>query len=255
MTRSLSLYLDRAVPYLSGAAAPIVHRLRDGVSKIGFYQLAQIAFLYQLYDSGIANILALETNRHGTSLYSYIKIHLQGVKISKGRAFVYEDDESLLSVGGLCNRLITPFSASFDSINAYAGLYIPFIISIPLGLISPVVKFRFTPEQLAKDFKEDTEPNGALYPEKDIGVSHLGITGSLMQGLNPSILKRIYSKPTKFLLGCAQLVAAIALTCIVYKISTPFFRVNLILAAVAENMERHRTITKIALCGLNLSTW
>jgi hypothetical protein len=129
------------------------------------------------------------------------------------------------------------------------------IISSFLGCASPVVKFRFTPEQINEDFNKNQDRKPILYAKKDIGVTHVEITGSLIQGINSSVFTRIYHKPTKFLYGCVQLVAAVGLTCIYCNIATASPLLNSILAVVSESMKHHQTMTKVALGVLHISTW
>lgn len=285
----LTVAVAQASPYLSLATS----KASQIISKIGLSELVKIAFLYQLYDDAIANILALETNRHGTSIYSYAKIHLQGAKTCYGghvedgyqahsanRFFVFEDHASFFGTKGvkyaLGDRLSTHISAMGYSQMAYQALAaqgltalnrlgIPqgflrtfelpiFISSIPLGIFSPSLKFRFTPEQLRQDFKPDNL-GGALYTEKDVSITHLGISGSLIQGVNLSVFKRIYHKPSQFLFGCVQLTAAIALTCIYTAIATPFPVINSSITVIKELMDRHHVIKNIALGALFTSTF
>lgn len=290
-------YVISTIGHVSSAfiqVGPRLHkalpRMTQIVSKIGLSELTKIAFLYKLYDDALANILALETNRHGTSLYSYAKIHMQGAKVcygghirdayqghSQNRIFVFKDHASFsenLSFS-IKDRLSTflcsmgysqgAYSASMrHGLEALGNLGVPssllrpfvlpsIILSIPLGILSPTLKFRFTPEQLDKDFREDNE-GGALYTEKDISPTHLGISGSLIQGVNFSIFKRIYNKPSKFILGCVQLTAAVALTCIYTGLATPFPLVNTSITIISEVMEKHSIIKNIALGALYTST-
>lgn len=270
-------YLDKITPFFTNVT-PFVNKIAPHVtqvvSKIGFAQLAQIAFVYKLYDNALANILALETNRHGTSIYSYAKIHLQGAKTSKGghlqdqyqrhsknRVFVFGDNKSLNDAIG------TTICAIGYSHGAYLGLMPNFIsnsrsklvqIFFVVGaifpaLLTPTVKFRFTPEQLKKDFKVDEE-GGALFTEKDVGISHLGIKGSLIKGLNISVFKRISNNPSKFVLGIAQIVAAVGLTCIYCGVVTSSPLINSSIIVVSEFMKNHLIIKNVAFGALYLST-
>jgi len=281
MATQIGPYLDKIAPQATQV-----------ISKIGLSGIAKIAFLYTLYDDALANILALETNRHGTSIYSYAKIHLQGAKVrygghvadyyqshSQNRVFVFEDHASFFGSKGftfaLKDRLSTHSCAMGYSQGAYEALLnngmnflyskgvpqsilrtfsIPkSILSVAFGVLSPVVKFRFTAEQLQRDFKPD-DKGCALYTEKDISVTHLGISGSLIQGVNFSVFKRIYRKPTQFLLGCVQLTAAVALTCLYTGIGTSFPILRSSVAIITEVAERHTIIKNIVLGALFTST-
>ena len=50
-----------------------------------FFKLSGIYAIYNLYDSAIANMLGLETFRHGTSLYKWCCIKLKGADPNKGK--------------------------------------------------------------------------------------------------------------------------------------------------------------------------
>lgn len=81
-----------------------------------------------------------------------------------------------------------------------------------LGLITPTLRFKFTPDEM-KIFKDDPDYTPfALKTAEKIDANHIGIMGSLKQGLNSDLFCRIYHNPCKFLLGVIQLALAVALT-------------------------------------------
>lgn len=272
-------YLQESLPCMS-AMAP---RAKEIVSKIGLSQLAQIHLVYQLFDSGLANFLALDTARHGTTLYSYLKIQFQGGKTCYGghvndinqseslnRIFAFSDESTLVGLTKV--PLYTSYFsgyAHFARMDKFIGkkiehtfLELPLLVlSFLPGLISPTVKYRFTPQEIKRKFEHDEDNvfdgkgGMVLHTKENIGISHLGITGSLIQGMNPSIFGRIYNKPEKFALGCAQLVAAIALTCIYCGILTSSPLINTSITVIAELMNQHAILSKIALCAIYFTTW
>lgn len=82
-----------------------------------------------------------------------------------------------------------------------------------LGFFTPTLRFKFTPEQVKTLFEIDPDYTGLAYRTREkIDVTHLGITGSLAQGLNSGLIKRITARPFKAILGLAQITAAVAIT-------------------------------------------
>ncbi len=271
MINYITPFIDKATPYIN-IIAPQMNQI---ISKIGLIQIAQIAFVYNLFDSAIANILALETNRHGTDIYSYAKIHLQGAKTCKGghvkdsyqshsknRVFVFKDNKNL---DDSISTTICAFGYSLGAYLSYAPDFLnsaragvlqllPIIPSCLAALVTPTVKFRHTPEQLKKDFKIDDE-GGALFTEKNISPLHLGISGSLIQGLNFSLFNRISNHPTKFILGVVQLTAAVGLTCIFCGVVTSSPVINSAITVGSAFMNNHWIISNIALGVLHITTF
>jgi hypothetical protein len=85
-----------------------------------------------------------------------------------------------------------------------------------LGFFTPTLRFKFTPEEMKATFEDDPDYSGlALRTNKNIGPEHLGILGSLRQGLNLQVFERIFHHPLKFLLGLIQVVAAVALSALI----------------------------------------
>lgn len=269
MTNYIVPILERASPYFTQIASQA-----SLVSKAGS-RLVQGALLYQLYDSAIANMLCLDTLRHGTSLSSVVRINLQGAKPEMSPSSLirvvslYTDfDDKSHSLGKkITAKLFTPLFTTYYSIRANArdfGSHLPeptaplgkvlylvieFIASVALGIFSPTVKFRFTPEEREERFlvdkgDDDAKGSGSLYTTDEIETSHLGISGSLRQGLNSSLVGRIKTHPGKFVLGLAQLTAAVALTSIwVGGTSVP---------VLSTLLAQHRIKT---LAALWISTW
>lgn len=214
----------------------------------------KIIILYNLFDSGLANSLALGTYRHGTSFKNFFKIWFGGGKVfcgggkdgasayeffniyentCKGKIHVWNEkpswgdlDPSLKKIAmgwPIIKRTIpSVFSRMANSVMTARLLKRPIdnenvsITSLPifaLTFLTPTIKYRFTPEKFKSSFHIDNDLAGlASYTITNISVAHLGIAGSLIQGLNSRILDRIKNNPRTFLLGCAQLVAAVALT-------------------------------------------
>lgn len=308
MIQNTFFNISSATSYLSSTRNVI----SDYISKIAQSKLAKIVFLYHLYDSALANILALDTCRHGTSLPGYVNIFFNGGKINRagsaetayletyssdqywikqrkkaniGKIYVWNDSRSSelflakaqkclpISPGALKFRnfiytVTWPLgkrSASFRfSAQANIALLpagkivgmISHVVGFLLTFVTPTVKYRFTPQELAKKFENDPDlPGMAQRTSSDISPTHLGISGSLIQGLNFGILGRIKNKPGTFALGCVQLTAAIALTLLWTGIQTssPFIQASV--QAINTFSTQHEIISKNAFQILFLSTW
>jgi len=206
--------------------------------------LAKVSLLYNLYDSAIANLLGLQTNRHGTSLLNYFQICLSGGKVTKGgggetvyfnrvgdpranevlerctnKIYVWNDQNWRPDLDWAIEKRLKPivYSGMGNANSSANSSQLQKTPSTTLGyflaLVTPTVKFRFTPEEFEKNFKPDDWLRlKASVTTKDISVFHLGITGSLIQGLNSGMFQRIKRNIPSFMLGCVQLTAAIALT-------------------------------------------
>lgn len=81
------------------------------------------------------------------------------------------------------------------------------------GFLTPTLKFRFTPEEVincTNDCRFDNDPDYnhmAYRTTQPISASHLGITGSLTQGVNLGMFSRMANDPGKVMLGVALLGA------------------------------------------------
>ncbi|MBS0630262.1 MAG: hypothetical protein JSS30_08600 [Verrucomicrobia bacterium] len=88
------------------------------------------------------------------------------------------------------------------------------IIGAALGYLTPTLKFRFAPEDLlCKEascrFINDDDYSGFAYKTaQPIPSYHLGITGSLTQGINSNLWDRMKANPYKVAVGLAFLTTA-----------------------------------------------
>lgn len=253
MTVYLTPLFDKVGPYFSRA----IHATGSLIfSKDNLLRLAEDTLLYQLYDSAIANMLCLDTLRRGTTLSAYTRISRKGSNTEMpypsihGKILLYRDSApaKTLIFTSLCSFEAYKQDFEFYFPEPEFGLLtVPYLVGLigmlALAILTPIVKIRFTPEETASKFFIHKE-SGCLYPHDDIDTSHLGISGSLRQGLNRSLTGRITTHPVKFVLGLAQLTAAVALTSIwLYGTSVP------VLSAL---LAQHRIKT---LAALWVSTW
>lgn len=83
---------------------------------------------------------------------------------------------------------------------------------------SPVLKFRFTPEEGDKLFKADKTFSGgkvASYSEDPIYPNHIGMIGTFKQGVKGSLAQRIKKNPRQFIKGLVKLISALAIAALV----------------------------------------
>ncbi|MGA8165535.1 MAG: hypothetical protein WB791_11050 [Waddliaceae bacterium] len=144
--------------------------------------------------------------------------------------------------------MIKYYGACSTSSLLVSWLPLPAFIKSPLiqgslGLsmyISPSVKFRFDPaefklvgkrEELSNDelkfckdesVGENGPLQGSLVTKYQFSVLDIGISGVIKNGLRTNFRERIPQHKGQFLWGLAQLVAAIALTVILYSASLPY---------------------------------
>lgn len=197
---------------------------------------------YSLLDDGIANILGLESLRHGTNPTNNIRIRIFGgspahggkstgstkgwcVDNTQNYFYVFKDSEFGL-IGHTPNLFdkiflliprarLHPYLHSFLSGYNLIGRVTPnipvigSIIKIAGGILSlalsPTLRFRFSTIDRIR-FEEDYQYSGLAYktPQK-IEAWRLGILGSLITGVNPGWFSRVREKPLKVLTGVAQL--------------------------------------------------
>lgn len=204
-----------------------------------------------LLDSGLADALCLETYEHGTSPSSYDSIMQHGVDPRFGGA---GGETSLIRIDGgkqmafaemrTVNRFfVFDHQPHYGTIlpnlvgNVVKNIWVrqyAIIASIAeekqkgsgilrnitgcfLGLVAPIVKLRFRSDDPIKNFENDEffKPGLASYTEDKIDIDHIGIRGTLQQGLNKDWLNRIKKEPAQFIWGVVKIVAAIALIALV----------------------------------------
>lgn len=205
--------------------------------------------LYSLWESAIGNMLALQTFRHGTNPLNYISIQRTGLDPAVG-AVKAGEISFLRQIGSplaetYCSDCVGHVSVLRDSCKQFKGTSIFFLFKrcIPrffamqsgagmlgfygvpnlfnllpwtvgglIGFFTPTLKFHFDSKYLDQ-FKEDfSMPNVAYCTDKKIEASHLGISGSLKNGLNRELIRRIKEEPFKVLEGIVQFIFALGIT-------------------------------------------
>lgn len=207
---------------------------------------------YNLVDSGLSRVLALETLTHGTGLFGYIGINLNGadpnyggshlgssaainsqlyMKNSKNYFHVFKDSEmteacNTTKVPLLCNAYLNELLPRLHAILAGAGnlsnnsyeTTLDFIkagTGAMTGFLTPTLKFRFKQADVlnCKDsciFENDPDYSKAAYKTSiPIPPTHLGILGSLSQGIHSNTLYDMAAQPDKVLVGVLLLGTAI----------------------------------------------
>jgi hypothetical protein len=85
------------------------------------------------------------------------------------------------------------------------------------GLLTPTLKFRFTPDEVincgdACIFENDPDYSGLAYrTTQALPANRLGMTGSLTYGVNSGMFNRMHTNPQKMLMGVTLLAAGILL--------------------------------------------
>lgn len=181
---------------------------------------------YHLIDSGLADLLALETLAHGTGPLGYIGIHLHGADpsfggsgSSRGNSRFQESSRGYFHVFkdsgfGVLPNGYTSFSSSELIMNkALLPKYHAVLSAGVCGIFTPTLKFRFTPQEVlgtSGRFENDPEhPFMAYKTMQPIEASRIGILGSLIHGINRGMFKRMANNPKKVLVGIGLLAAGI----------------------------------------------
>lgn len=210
---------------------------------------------YNLLDAGLSRFLVLETLTHGTGPLGYLGISLNGadpnfgggstgssnvigneihIDNSKNYFYVFRDSD----FPSVCTTSADPFTCfwmgnkitprmhailsgianvgcSIKDSRFMRGNLGKIALGILAGMLTPTLKFRFTPDEILNCtdsclFEDD--PNyynhQALRTSKWISPIHLGITGSITQGVNTDMFNRMIANPEKALTGLALLGAA-----------------------------------------------
>ena len=212
---------------------------RQKIKKI-FWVSIGILTSYYLVDSGLAHLLVLETLRHGTGPLGYIGISLFGADPNYGGSFT-GSSAGIYSIKSMKNSKnffhvfkdsefpFPPFNkilpkvhstlsgiASVRSNEDNAVIYIAkSVFGAIFGFLTPTLKFRFAPSDILNCTKSCIFENDPDYGKKAyrtsqfISSTHLGITGSLTQGLDETTLTRILNDPIQALFGLTVFVLGI----------------------------------------------
>jgi hypothetical protein len=206
-------------------------KLSEKINKI-FWVAIGTWSSYSLIDAGLANFLGLETLIHGTGPLGYFGISLNGANVkygggkngsssalnvdqfitnSKNHFYVFKDSENFNFTKFITVKCYAMFSGSttFDSQDStFFNKIIKKIIGATLGLFTPNLKFRFKPEDILDcksscRFKNDPDDYAqrAYRTSQNISNMHLGIMGSISQGINSKTFSRIIANPKKSFLG------------------------------------------------------
>ncbi len=200
-----------------------------------------------LLDSGLSDFFCLETFTHGTSPSSYNSILKHGANPTFGgrggeTAFFApggEDKTALFEphtlnrfyvwdhqcrhhpwLPRMCGEIFRALHTRLFAIKAgiaeelekgdgslrkYKGQVV--------GFVTPTVKFRFQPEESKQYFSNDEffQPGIACFTDQEISRDHIGIIGTLKQGVNKKWFNRIRENPQQCLAGATKIITALAL--------------------------------------------
>ncbi len=203
---------------------------------------------YNLIDLGLARFLGLETLIHGTGPLGYIGIAFNGADpsfgggdtgstlaarfkdmASKAKNYFHVFKDSEIPGSGFKKHLIyspkLTLLAKYHAVLSGMGNFgyskadgrsrkVRAIVGSIFGFLTPTLKFRFKPEEVLNcsylcRFDNDPFYYGFAYRTKQaISPKHLGITGSLTQGIDSRMFSRMSNNREKVLFGAALLGTA-----------------------------------------------
>jgi hypothetical protein len=187
--------------------------------------------MYHMFDIGLSNFLALDILKHGTNIKSYMSISLRGADPKMGGTNEAVFDPALGKLYPCQNQfyvmpnagkledvptslVVPPTYIQMASLNlvgghTVAGQKMPSLSSTVIGWMTPVLRFKFRPEDVTSPrFKPDHSLTPALFTEHSISPLRLGICGSLTQGIGRGMFWRMASHPLKVLSGAALMGGA-----------------------------------------------
>lgn len=189
--------------------------------------------VYSLIDCGIANVLCVETLRHGTDPVAYINIRLNGTdrkydestvgrltpRIHQRTYILKEDCDWIHSIwprffaftSGVrrCDSLMSSFPKPIRNISSCVGGVISCVLT-------PTINFRFRKDEITQDrFELDRGFIGApdditpAYCTKfKIEAWRIGVLGSILSGVDNNLFHRIKNNPMRFVKGLTQVTGA-----------------------------------------------
>lgn len=202
---------------------------------------------YNLLDDGIANLLGVETLRHGTNAINYIRIRAAGGDPNYGGSingstvnwhhdnthnyfYVFKDSElkkikyrNFLDMPMIISRTYPCVHSFLSGYNFTVKLLPPSkMLKVVFGIFSgvitlfivPTLRFRF--EKIdAERLEDDPIYAGAAYrTAQKVEAWRIGPIGSFCTGINSNWFSRVKVNPIKVLTGIIQLIAATAIVVI-----------------------------------------
>ncbi len=200
-----------------------------------------------LLDSGLSDLFCLETFTHGTSPSSYNSILKHGANPIFGgnggetaffvpggndktaffephtvnRFYVWDHQCRYYSwLPKMCGEIFRATQARLFAIKPSiarelekGGGSLRKCKGQVVGFVTPIVKFRFQPEESKQYFSNDEffQPGIACFTDQEISRDHIGIIGTLKQGVNKKWFNRIRENPQQCLAGVTKIIIALAL--------------------------------------------
>lgn len=193
----------------------------------------------QLADKGLANVLAVETLKHGTSPLAYMKIRCKGglpktpdfigsghgVWDTSGYFHLFKENigflDSLIKPRlhvELASQKYLAFSlmkrfGERKNYNPFVNFFI-LLSSFSYGFLSnfvvPTLNFRFCKQEItAERFQNDPDYGFAAYrTTQKVEAWRIGFFGTFLTGANFELWSRIKENPQRFLVGVIQLTGA-----------------------------------------------
>lgn len=186
--------------------------------------------LGRLGEHGVANVLGLETLRHGTNPISWLSIHIFGAMPAMGGSS-FGGDYGLQYHAQNVNRFyfareprtresafkkwyyprLLPLPYEFKStLNLLKNVKIPIPIAAVVSAIStvifPTIKFHFPREKVDRFYEDRTVSYGAACStDRYVSPLNIGIVGSIWNSLTYKTPIRMFKNPMRVLTGIAQL--------------------------------------------------
>lgn len=186
----------------------------------------------ELFDQGVANVVGLETFRHGTNPISWASIHVFGavpamggssVGGDYGNGFDYQNrgrfyfakvppryENVDMFKRSYMPRILPKAYAISSSFNLLNNMHLPTPIAAVaggiIGSLTPVVKFRFSDHQIEQMIPDRTLENGlACSTDEWKTPLNIGIVGTFWQTLTYRTPIRMFNHPIRVITGVAQL--------------------------------------------------
>jgi hypothetical protein len=200
-------------------------------------------FAFNLFDDGVSDLLCLRNYQHGTSPGNYDSILRYGAQPKLGghggesalfrkigerpldncpkNFFLWNHDYSFLKeAGARCYSIVSSLGAAISENDSVILKVLKIFPGIILGFNAPILKFRFRQNQLTNSDRpnppkiriyQDTTMSYASYTPDIIPPEHIGLPGSLKQGLNFNWKERIKENPRQFMKGIVKIIVSLAI--------------------------------------------
>ncbi len=173
---------------------------------------------FMLFDSALANILALHTLRHGTCFRNWSSIQFTGADPGMGAKAPGQTKHLNGSMKDKCENAFFLWRDGENNAHYYADMSAQAfwgnrcrLLSLIDGAFTPTLRFRLEGREI--DGGRLERPNwrsDCYFTRHRISPMRLGVSGSMVAGVNRRVFSRIRRRPLRFCAGILQL-AVVAL--------------------------------------------